>query len=285
VFFAPTSIEEALKFVGDHSEVRVLGAATDLGVQINKGKPLPKILLSLHLIRELYEIKSEKKGLTLGARVTLSEMRKAVETTNPEFSRFLDLFASPQIKNVATLVGNVANASPIGDTLPFLLVSDGKVHLASFDSKTNKIARREVPLSDFYLGYKKLALKSNELITHISFSAQKEMVKLYKVSSRKDLDISTVSAAFFMKLKEEGSQKTVEEIRIALGGVAATPIRVFDAEKEMIGQEISKEFFEKGANLLASQIKPLSDLRGSQAYRKVLVKNLFRKLGEEMLHG
>lgn len=285
-FFAPASLEEALEFVNEHPSVRVLGAATDMGVQINKGKPLPKFVLSLHLIPELYEIKKERDRIQVGARVTLERMRKAVVQSNPEFSNFLDLFASPQIKNVATLVGNVANASPIGDTLPFLLVSEGRVQLASFKSDEKRIVKREVPLADFYLGYKKLALKPNEVITHISFSIQNpdETVKLYKVSSRKDLDISTVSAAFLVKVREKNKKSVAEEVRIALGGVAATPVRVVEIEKELVGQELSLEFFERGAQSLANHIKPLSDLRGSQAYRKILVKNLFKKFGEDVLH-
>lgn len=287
LFFAPASLEEALQFVNEHPGVKVLGAATDWGVQVNKGKPRAQFLLSLHLISELYEIKQDSTRIQLGARVTLSRMRKAVVQTNPEFSKFLDLFASPQIKNVATLVGNVANASPIGDTLPFLLVSEGKVHLAGFESIEKRVMRREVPLSEFYLGYKKLALKSNEIITHVSFLIQKpdETVKLYKVSSRKDLDISTVSAAFHLKIKKNNKQSIAEEIRIALGGVAATPVRVSEIENELKGLEISPDFFEKGAQSLANHIKPLSDLRGSQAYRKILVKNLFKRFGEDFVHG
>jgi len=284
-FFLPVTIEQAVRFAADNSDFRVLGAATDLGVQTNKGKQLSKKLMSLHLIPDLYSIEKSNDQVIFGARVTLAELRRAVSDSNPEFARFLDLFASPQIKNVATLVGNIANASPIGDTLPFLLVSEGAVRTASFNAHTQQVEKRTLPLIDFFLGYKKLALKPNEIITHVSFSPTRpnEILRLYKVSQRKDMDISTVSGAFWLKTVAQGKSLVVSEARLALGGVAATPIRLKDIEKSIKGQILNQELVKKTAHLIGSSIQPLKDLRGSVEYRRVLAKNLFRKFGEEVL--
>ncbi|NDC25553.1 MAG: xanthine dehydrogenase, partial [Proteobacteria bacterium] len=286
-FFAPASLSEAVAFTNENPGFRVLGAATDFGVQTNKGKPIPKALLSLHLIPDLYEIQETPGCITVGARVPLAELRRAVSSTNPEFSKFLDLFASPQIKNVATLVGNIANASPIGDTLPFLLISDGQVHVASQGPKNGTIEKRLIPLTELYLGYKSLSLKPNEIITHVSFRPhlKNEIVRLYKSSQRKDLDISTVSGAFSLVTTQDKGIIKVQEARIALGGVAATPIRVPAAELALKQQIMTPQLFQDVAQLLANSVKPQSDLRGSQQYRKVLVKNLFKKFGDEVLRG
>lgn len=286
-FFAPVTLDEAVRFADENPGFRVMGAATDLGVQTNKGKPLPRALLSLHLIPELYEIRKEDSRVKVGARVSLAKLRRETAQTNPEFSRFLDLFASPQIKNVATLVGNVANASPIGDTLPFLLVSGGKAHVASFDRNKKGFQTREIVFSDLFEGYRKLALKPSEIITHVSFESTQpdQLLKLYKSSQRKDLDISTVSGAFSLKISQSGKTKRIEEARIAFGGVAATPIRLSSVEKALQGKEVSQKLLEEGAALIGKTISPQTDIRGTKTYRKVLAMNLFKKYGTEVLHG
>lgn len=284
-FFAPVTIEEAVRFAFENPGFKVLGAATDLGVQTNKGKPLPTHLLSLHLISDLYEVRKKDNQIKVGARVSLARLRREIETANPEFARFLNLFASPQIKNVATLVGNIANASPIGDTLPFLLVSAGKVHAASFEKGT--VQKREVCFSDLFLGYKKLSLKPNEIITHVSFeeNTPNQILKLYKVSQRKDLDISTVSGAFLLKTSSGGKQKTIDEARIAFGGVAATPIRLPEIEKALQGKVLEPRLVQAVSELIGKSISPQTDLRGTKEYRKVLAVNLFKKFGSEVLDG
>ena len=286
---APTSVRDAATFAALNPGFRVVGAATDLGVQVNKGRPLPAALLSLHLVPELYEAKATRRGLMLGARVTLAEVRRLSEQVAPEFARFLDLFASPQIKNVATLVGNVANASPIGDTLPFLLVAGGEVHVAGRPGGKGPLLRRAVPFTELFAGYRRLAIEPWELITHVSFdrTAPREVLRLAKVSIRKDLDISAVSGAFSVTLAagRRGSQlPQVESARIAFGGVAATPVRMPDAEAALCG-ELTPGRIESVAQLVASSISPISDVRGSAAYRRVLATNLLRRFGNEVLRG
>ena len=301
--FAPVSLREAVTFAAQNPGFKVLAAATDMGVQTNKGKPLPRALLSLHLVNELYEAKRTRTGIVVGARVTLAQLRRLCETSAPELASFLNLFGSPQIKNVATLVGNIANASPIGDTLPFLLIADAVVHVTSRPGGKGPIHKRNIEFTDLYVGYKKLALTPGEIITHVSFNVtdSKELLRLYKVSQRKDMDISAISGAFSMTMTgrvkssavntttHAGARKTkspphVVSARIAYGGVAATPIRMPEIEAALVG-DFTMQKAQAVAHMIASAITPLSDVRGSAAYRRVTAAKLFMRYASEVLNG
>ena len=301
--FAPVSLREAVTFAAQNPGFKVLAAATDMGVQTNKGKPLPRVMLSLHLVNELYQAKQSRSGIVVGARVTLAQLRRLCETTAPGLASFLNLFGSPQIKNVATLVGNIANASPIGDTLPFLLIADAVVHVASRPGGKGPIHKRKIEFTDLYVGYKKLALTPEEIITHVSFNAtdSKELLRLYKVSQRKDMDISAISGAFSMTMTgrvkssavntttHAGARKTkspphVVSARIAYGGVAATPIRMPEIEAALVG-DFTMQKAQAVAHMIASAITPLSDVRGSAAYRRVTAAKLFMRYASEVLNG
>jgi xanthine dehydrogenase small subunit len=275
-FYAPKKMTDAARALAKDSEMRILGAATDLGVAVNKGKIKLPSILSLHLVPELYSTKITKTRVTVGARVTLTEIRTLLKGKIPEFSKFLDLFASPQIKNSATLVGNIANASPIGDTPPFLLVAGATLHVAG------PRAKRKIPLEKFYLGYRKTALKRGEMITAVEFDIPSigESLALYKTSQRKDLDISAVNAAFRVQWTDR-SRKKMKSVRIALGGVAATPVRVFSVERLLGGKSPDAETLKTAMTELQSTLKPMSDLRGSSAFRRVLLENLFTKFFRE----
>lgn len=282
-FFAPRTLREAAQYLRRYPDARLAAAATDLGVAVNKGKLRLRRIVSLHLVDKLYAVKPVKKErVSVGARVTLTELRDAMKKRVPEFARFLDLFASPQIKNTATLIGNVANGSPIGDTPPFLLVANAVVKIVGPTTK------REVPFEKFHLGYRKTALRPGELIAAIEFDvpAKTEALALYKTSQRKDLDISAVNAAFRIEWANRNRTR-VKSARIALGGVAATPVRVPAAEKALAALSLDVDTFEESreavVTLLQSSIAPLSDLRGTSAFRRLLVENFFRKFLAE--HG
>ncbi len=274
-FFAPRTLTEASRYLKKYRDARIVGAATDLGVVHNKRKLRLTRVLSLHLIAELSKVFATKgQGkMKVGARVTLTELRRATRDRIPELARFLDLFASPQIKNVATLVGNVCNASPIADTPPFLLAAGAIVHTS---------AKRKIPLEKFYLGYRKTALKPGELVAAIEFDipARDESLALYKVSQRKDLDISTVNAAFRGRWNKDKSQ--LKDIRIAMGGMAATPVRLPKTEKILM-KPLTAKTMAQALQTFHAEMKPISDLRGSQAFRRVASENLFHRFFRE--HG
>lgn len=272
-FFAPKTIEEAAAYLAANPDTRIIASSTDLGVVHNKRKLHLSKLLSLHLIQDLYDISGEET-IRLGARVTMTEFRHYLKDRIPEVANYLDIFASPQIKNIATVVGNVANASPIGDTPPVLLALDAKVILHGTSGE------RVVELSDFFLDYRKTDRKSDEIIKAIEFKkpSKTSSFKAFKNSNRKDLDISAVN----MVMRIDWDDKKVSDIRIAAGGIAATPLRLKKTESALRGQTLSKQLAEKVCNDIHSEFNPLSDLRASSAYRRVLVENyLMRFLNQE----
>jgi xanthine dehydrogenase small subunit len=274
--YAPTSLKQAAAYLAKNKQARLLGSATDLGVVHNKGKLRLEKVVSLHLVPELYELSLAKGTVRVGARVSLAELRRRMEKPAPELARFLDLFASPQIKNIATLAGNVANASPIADTPPFLLLADAVVE--TFSSK----GKREIPLRDFYLAYRKTALRAGELITAIRFLLPPAGDKwaLYKASERKDLDISSVNAALRVAVGKDGRIGTA---RVAFGGVAATPLRLAKTEKLLEGQAPSAELLSRVLLAVQEEISPLSDVRGSAAFRRLLAEGFVRRFFRERL--
>jgi xanthine dehydrogenase small subunit len=271
-FFAPKTMKEAINYLKDFPDTKIIASATDLGVVHNKRKTKLTNLLSLQLISELYELESNSNEIKIGARVTHTEFRHFIKDKLPEFANYLDIFASPQIKNIGTVIGNIANASPIGDTPPALLALDAKVCL------TGPNGSREVPLSKFYLAYRKTSMEKGEIITAVKFNLPSEnsIARFYKNSNRKDLDISAVNFAVQLDWKDK-SKKEISNIRIAAGGVAATPLRFIKTEESLK----KKLDLEEAIKVLHNEFNPLSDVRATSAYRHVLIENYFRRFFTE----
>lgn len=275
-FCAPVLLKDALQ-LRSKMPLTLMASGSDLGVMINKGKANPKTQLSLHLLPDLYKIDQDQNRLTFGARVTLTELRKICEKTVPEFANFLNIFASPQIKNIGTLVGNVANASPIGDTVPFLMVADTLVHVAS------SRGTRNIPLTEFYLAYRKMSLEADEIIASVSFAIpkQEDRLRIFKVSQRKDLDISTVNSAFLFRMKDD-HPSVVSEARIAYGGIGPVIRRFPAVETFLVGKALEPKVIDQALGMIQGDILPLSDVRGTSAYRRNLVDGMFRRFCEEL---
>ena len=274
--YLPTSLEGAIEKNKSSKTVFVSGAS-DLGVLYNKRGFDPASVTGLHNIKEMNEIVKNDNDVFIGARVNLHQIEDELRDEFYEFTHMIHIFASPQIKNKATLVGNVANASPIGDSIPFLLVVDAVVVLIGPDGE------REVNINDFYLGYKKLDMKEDEFIKGIKVPLLKkgEKIKLYKTSNRKDMDISIVT--FATKFRIENN--IVENITIAVGGVGPVVMRVNKTESELRGKTFEKSVFEKAALTLKSEVTPIDDVRGSANFRKILSKNLLMKFYAEEEFG
>lgn len=271
-FFAPKTIKEATDFFAAHPDTKIIASSTDLGVVHNKRRDKLMNLISLHLIEELYAIENKKDEISFGARVNFSDFRNAIKNDIPEFAHYIDVFASPQIKNLATLIGNVCTASPIGDTPPALLALEADITMVS--SK----GTRTIPLSEFFLDYRKTDKKADELVTKISFKKlnSNSTLKLYKNANRKDLDISAINLGVKVDWKDKKAG-LIEKAVIAVGGVAATTIRLKETEKLLAGQKISTTLLEQAGKKLHEEFNPLSDLRASSAYRHIVVENLFRR--------
>jgi xanthine dehydrogenase small subunit len=266
-FFAPASIEDAVRFKGEHPGCTIVQGATDVGVWMTKRRFTAPSLLHLGKIEALHRIETENGHLAVGANVTLSRFENAIADRIPELYRILNIFGSPQIKNAGTLAGNIANGSPIGDTLPYLFVADAQLEIAGTGGT------RLVSINSFYRGYKQFDLKADEIITRVFVPIVSDTVKLYKVSRRKDLDISAFTAA--IRLRMNGH---IEEARIAYGGVAPTVVRLPKTEAFLTGKAPTLDLFESAGDIARSEIKPISDVRGSADYRLLLAKNIMCKV-------
>lgn len=295
-FFAPTAIEEAVRFKQEHAPVTIVQGGTDVGVWVNKRGFAAPALMSLANVPGLDQISYEVGNLTVGANVTLAKLEAFIRdefrvdgaglgaTHAPaaaalrEFARILHVFGAPQIKNAATLAGNIANASPIADTLPFLFVMDANLEL------TGVSGVREVPINDFFKGYKQVDLAPDEIITRVVIPADDgrrttdgEVLRLYKVSRRRDLDISAFAAAIRLQM----SDGRIESARLAFGGVAPVVLRLKKTEEFLAGKRPSLELFEHAGRLARTEVAPISDVRGSKEFRFQLAANIFSKFWYE----
>lgn len=267
-YFAPTSIAEAVQIHAEY-KTKLISGATDLGVQINKGRYRQRVFLDLRFIPEMHTIAENQDSISVGAKVNWEDLRRVTKSTHPKFAEFLHLFASPQIKNVGTLVGNVANASPIADSTPYLMIAEAVMHLQSVDGE------RQVPLVDFYKGYKILDMKDDEFITRITIPKPIEntTTKLYKISARRDLDISCVNMAVTMEVTEG----KVTVFRLAYGGVGPVVKRMYDIEKFLIGKDVNPTTIQNAIERIPDAITPISDVRGSMTFRYRSAQNLLKK--------
>lgn len=276
--FLPTEWHEALRWRAENPQGRIIAGSTDLGVLINKGKLSAQKWMSVHMIKELHDVVEDHEQWLIGSQVSLSQLEK--QKNLPQgFLNLLHVFASPQIKNRATLVGNLVNASPIGDTIPAMLLMGAELQI---ESEKNGV--RFLPLENFYLDYKKIDLKPDELVKGVRFSkAQWPLMRLYKMSLRRDLDISAVTFAGALTL-EKGQ---ILECKIFFGGVGPTVLRLPQIEKFLQGKKFEEESFAQSAQLISNLLKPFSDVRGSQEFRlKLCEQALLRfyfELREEVL--
>ena len=267
-YFQPTSLQEALFLLSAHPEAKLIAGGTDVGVELNKlGRHYP-VLISVEHVPELRRFEETDAGLVLGSALTLSELEQQLEGRIPLLETMLQSFAARQIRNRATLGGNLATASPVGDLAPVLLAGDASVTLVSEDGE------RTLPLREFFTGYRTTVQRPGELIKSVTVPKQMGRLEaVYKVGKRGADDISTVAAAFSLELSGE----TVGSARLAYGGVAATPARAYEVEAFLRGKPWNERTVLAAATRLRTLFTPLSDLRGSAEYRRALVGNLFEK--------
>ena len=200
-----------------------------------------------------------------------------------DLGKMLKVFASRQIRNRATLAGNLATASPIGDLPPTFLALDAVVVARSVEGA------RPIPLGDFFTGYRKTALRPDEVIERVEFfegpadPAWRRVFNTYKVSKRRELDISIVAAAFCVDLDAEG---VVRHARLAYGGVAATPARAVGVEQALLGRPWTRATVDAVLPLLRASFTPIDDVRSDAGFRRGLAASLFEKFFEGVeTHG
>ncbi|MDQ3280706.1 MAG: FAD binding domain-containing protein [Acidobacteriota bacterium] len=273
-FARPTELAEAIRFKAEHPNTVIVQGATDFGVWRTKRGFVPPAILSLDGIEELNDIRVDERTLVVGGRVSLSQFEATVRELVPPLVEIMERFGSPQIKNAGTLAGNIANASPIADTLPFLYVMNATLEL------TGTSGTRKVPIADFYLGYKKLDLAPDEIITriHIPLPNDGDTLRLYKISKRSHLDISTFTAAMLMR-RNDGR---IESMRVVYGGVGPVVLRLKKTEEFLAGRPFANETFLQAGEVARAEIAPISDVRGTADFRLQLANNILCRFFHEV---
>ena len=267
-YFSPKNINELKKTIKDNPNSIFLSGGTDLSLNVTKGRKDINNIISLNLIKELKFIKERNGNIEVGAATSLIEFELFIKKYYPDFNAILKRYGSVQIRNVATIAGNIATASPIGDTLPLLLSLDAKVVLQKISKKTI------LPLNNFFVSYRKTKLKKGQFIHSIIIPIfKKNIFKAYKISKRIDDDISSVCASFNLEI----NNKKIKNIKIAYGGMAPIPKRAINCEKTLINSSFSEESFEKAKKNLEKDFSPINDTRATKDYRMEVAKNLLMK--------
>jgi xanthine dehydrogenase small subunit len=269
-FYAPRSLSELLGLRSAHPEALLLAGATDLGLLASRSRKPPSALIHVAQVPELAALRDGKDELSIGAAVSYAHAEPALVASYPALKRYLSRLGSRQIRTMGTIGGNLGTASPIGDMPPVLLALEAKLALAS------QRGRRELPLDEFFLDYRRTALAPDEVIETITMPKlwPGEVFFCDKISKRRDQDISTVAAGYRLCVKDG----KIEDVRIGFGGMAATPKRALHVEQALEGQTVSAATFETAAAAVAHDFQPIDDWRGSAAYRLTAAANLLRRL-------
>jgi xanthine dehydrogenase small subunit len=264
-FFAPRSLAELVSLRAGHPEALLLAGGTDLGLLASRSRTPPQAVIHVAHVPELNVIDAGERQLTFGAAVTYAHAWPVLVEAFPALRPYLARLGSRQIRTLGTIGGNLGNASPIGDMPPVLLALEATVKLVS------PRGGRELPLDEFFVGYRKTALATDEVIQ--SFTLPRllpgETFHCDKVSKRRDQDISTVAGAYRIRVKDG----RIDDARLAFGGMAATPRRARHAEAALL-----TDGFAAARAALARDFQPIDDWRGTAAYRLQVAANLLRRL-------
>jgi xanthine dehydrogenase small subunit len=273
-YFQPADIAGAMSLKSAHPRSRWIAGATDLGVELSRGQHRQGIFIALDRIEELKQLAIGADAISIGAAVSLSRIERELAGRIPALDQMLRWFAARQVRNRATFGGNLGTASPIGDLLPVLLALDGRIELQGPGG------RREIAAADFFTGYRQTARADDELVVAVHLPRNEWRNASFKVAKRQSDDISIVAATFVLGL--DGDRR-VEHVRLAYGGVAATPVRAWSTENFLLGRMLDEETLTRCAQMLHDEFTPLSDHRASAGYRRALCANLFAKFVAEQL--
>ncbi len=268
-YSAPRNLSDFTAEYAAHPDSLILAGGTDIGLTVTKQLRTLPPLLFLGEVAELKSVQRDAGRLRIGAAVRLEEAFAALVALYPQLDELAGRFASRPIRNAGTLCGNIANGSPIGDSMPALIALGASLQLR------NGGASRELLLEDFYLDYRKNALAIGEFVEALLLPLPQADTRFafYKVAKRNDQDISAVCAGIAITLMQD----KVSAARIAYGGMAATPRRAAHAEQALIGQTWGSAAVDAAAAALDEDYTPISDMRASRAYRYAVAANLLRR--------
>ena len=268
-FIRPQSLTECVELLSRNEGARLVAGATDLAVESNLHDRCPSCLISIEDLPELCDFHETNDVVRIGAALTLTELEARWPQPPSAVREWVRLFASPLIRNRATLGGNLATASPIGDTAPMLLAFDATLEILG------PLGRRNLPLASFFRGYRQTALAGNEIITAVEIPKPlPQFPRFFKIAKRRLDDISTVAGCIAVKVDH---RNVVEHARFAFGGVAPTPLRALEAEDAALGRPWELDTVKRVQEVLASTLHPITDHRGSAAYRAALAQTMIER--------
>ncbi|MEY8799877.1 xanthine dehydrogenase small subunit [Leisingera sp. XS_AS12] len=265
----PLDVTDLAEVLAENPKATIVAGSTDVGLWVTKFmKPISPVVFVSHL-EELKAIDLTDEALTIGAGVTYTESEAAIREAFPHLVEYWDRIAGWQVRNMGTIGGNIANGSPIGDTPPVLIALGAEVTLQKKDGA------RTLPLEDFFIDYGKQDREPGDFVASIRIPrpAKGQIDAAYKISKRRDEDISSVAAGISVTVADG----TITAARIAFGGMAATPKRAAGAEAALVGQPWGEAAFDAAAEAVKQDFTPLSDWRASAEYRSLTASNLLRR--------
>ena len=265
--FRPTNSDDLADWYLAHPDATLIAGATDVGLWVTKQLRDLAPIAFLNGVTDLQQIERQGGLLHVGAGVTITTLREAIRDGLPSFAELLRRYASEQVRNAATIGGNIANGSPIGDGPPALIALGATLHLRRGDEL------RSLPLESFFLDYRKQDRRPSEFVAGISFPEKAPALRCYKLSKRFDQDISAVCGCFNLTI----AQDRITAARIAFGGMAGIPKRATHVEQALTGQPWSEATIAKAFPAFAQDFTPLSDMRASAAYRLETATNMLRR--------
>jgi xanthine dehydrogenase small subunit len=268
----PSTLVELLTARATQPKAQLVAGCTDVGLWVNKLHKQFDTVIDVSRVAELRRIEQHAGSLVIGAAATLQDAFTALLQSWPELKNFAARFAGLPVRNSGTLGGNVANGSPIGDSMPLLIALKSRLLLASVRGE------REMPLEDFYTGYRQNLLAADEVLAFIKVplpasSSQTSLLRAYKISKRYDDDISAV--CLVLNLTLEGG--VVSDISMGAGGVAATPVRALKTEAALRGHPWTAANVQAAMQTLCAEFEPMSDMRASSGYRRQVLGNLLQR--------
>jgi xanthine dehydrogenase small subunit len=268
-YLAPTTLSALLAHRAADPDAQIVAGCTDVGLWVTKMHMQFDKVLDVTYVEELRRIERYDNHIAIGAAVTLTDAFDALVAEWPQLKTFANRFAGLPVRNSGTLGGNVANGSPIGDSMPLLIALGAHVVLMS------QHGHRDMPLEQFYTGYRKTVLAPDEVLAWIKVPRPQpnDFLRAYKISKRYDDDISAVCLVINLRL-EDGE---VAHVSIGAGGVAATPVRAIQTEAALRGQAWTVEAAQRAAAALRAEFQPISDMRASAAYRSEVLGNLMQR--------
>ncbi len=270
--YQPKTSDELAEWYAKNPDATLIAGATDVGLWVTKQLRDLAPVAFISGIEDMAQITRQGDTLRIGAAVSLSDLWRAMQPLHPSFAEMLRRFSSVQVRNAATIGGNIANGSPIGDGPPALIALGATLHLRHGDQ------RREMALEDFFIEYRKQDRLPGEFVEAITIPASAPALRCYKLSKRFDQDISAVCGCFNLTV----TNGKITGARIAFGGMAGTPKRATATENALIGGDFSAAHLKACASKMAQDYTPMTDMRASAAYRLKTAQNMLIRYGHDL---